>query len=104
MKAVRRRGTSSTRLSGQSSPLNSRSWSLQRIESDVASITARVQHADYGGVPGWSDAVDNPAAVLMALLFLLHSCGSVEAQNDLQRSEVGSHHHHLHWVSADAAP
>lgn len=55
-------------------------------------------------MPGCSDVLHYPAAVLTALLFLLHSCGSVEAQNDLQRSEVGSHHHHLHWVSADAAP
>ena len=53
---------------------------------------------------GWSGAVDHPAAVLTALLFLLHSCGPVEAQNDLQRSEAGSHHHHLHWVSTDVAP
>lgn len=70
----------------------------------MASVTARVQHTGYGDVPGCSDAVDRPATVLTALLFLLHSCGSVEAQNDLQRSEVGSHHHHLHRVSADAAP
>lgn len=55
-------------------------------------------------MPAWSDAVDHPLAVLMALLFLLHSCRPVEAQNDLQRGEVGSHHHHLHGVSADAAP
>lgn len=70
----------------------------------MASITARVQHTGYGHVPGWSDAVVQPAAVLTALSFLLHSCGSVEAQNDLQCSEIGSHHHHLHWVSAHAAP
>lgn len=58
----------------------------------------------HGFLPGCSDAVVHPAAVLTALLFLLHSRGSPEAQNDLQRGEAGSHHHHLHRVSADAAP